>query len=268
MAALAALRGGALSDGIHASAAQGFERGAEDYERGRPGYPAAAVDLFAAEFGLGPGKTVVDLAAGTGKLTRGVLTTGAHVIAVEPVAGMRAQLARAVPGAELHDGRAEAIPLPDASADALFVAQAFHWFDIPAAAHEIHRVLQPGGGLGVIWNVWDERVAWVRRMRGLLDAHRGDTPQRTRSDWRAQLAATGLFTPLTERTVPNPVHAGIDVVLARIASISFIASLPDSERAALLDEVRASVAAAPEAWEGEEVVTPYVTEVTWARAVT
>lgn len=210
---------------------------------------------------------MVDLAAGTGKFTRALVTTGARVIAIEPVEGMRAQLARAVPGVELHDGRAEGIPLPDDSADALFVAQAFHWFDIPAAAREIHRVLKPEGGLGVIWNVWDERVAWVTRMQRLLGAHRGDTPQRTRSDWRAQLTATALFTPLTERAVPNVVHAGIDVLLARAASISFIAALPDSERTAVLEEVRAIVATAPEAWQGEAVVTPYVTEVTWARAV-
>ena len=256
-----------VGEPIHASAARGFDRGAEDYERGRPEYPAAALDLFATELGLGPGKTVVDLAAGTGKFTRALVKTGASVIAIEPVAGMRAQLALAVPAAELHDGRAEAIPLPDSCADALFVAQAFHWFDIPAAAREIHRVVGPGGGLGVIWNVWDERIAWVALMQEVIGAYRGDTPQRTRSDWRGQLAATGLFTPLTERTVPNMVRADIDVLLARSASISFIAALPDSERAGVLDDVRAIVAADPAAWEDDDLALPYVTEVTWAWAV-
>lgn len=276
MAALAALGGSELSGPgpsshppgrtIHDSAARGFDRAAEDYERGRPDYPAEAIDLLVSELGLGPGSTVVDLGAGTGKLARALVPTGAHLVAVEPVAGMRTQLARTVPGAEVRAGTAEAIPLADASTDAVVVAQAFHWFDTPLAAREIHRVLHGGGGLGVIWNVWDESVDWVARMQRIVGVHRGDTPQRTTSPWREELAATGLFTGLVERTLTNVVHGSLDILLARIASISFIATLPEPERAEVLDGVREVVTGHPEAWHEHELAMPYLTEVAWCRA--
>lgn len=269
MAALPARRGGELSApgrAIHESAARGFDRAAEDYERGRPDYPPAAVELLASELGFGPGSTVLDLAAGTGKLTRALTPTGAHVIAVEPVPGMRAELVRAVPAAEVLEGTAEAIPLPDGSLDAVLVAQAFHWFDTPAAAAEIRRVLSGGGGLGVIWNVWDDRLDWVARMQELVGAHRRDTPQRRTSGWREQLDATGLFTPLNDRRLPHVVRGSLDVLLARTASISFIATLPEAERARVLRGVRDLAAEHPEAWEGDVLVMPYVTQVTWCHA--
>jgi SAM-dependent methyltransferase len=268
VAALPTCRGGELSQPeIHEQAARGFDSAAEEYERGRPGYPAEAIDLLASELGFGAGSTVVDLAAGTGKLTRALIGTGARVVAIEPVPGMRAQLVRAVPEAEALVGTAEAMPLEAGSADAVLVAQAFHWFDTVRAAREIHRVLRPGGGLGAIWNVWDDSVPWIARLQELIDAHRGDTPQRTTSPWREQLAATGLFTPLTDRTIANVVHANLDVLLARTASISFIATLPEPELEKLLADVRELVAAHPEAWSRGEVVMSYATQVTWCHAV-
>jgi SAM-dependent methyltransferase len=256
--------GDPISARIHQRAARGFDRAAEEYEHGRPEYPPAAIDLLVSELRFGPGSTVVDLAAGTGKLTRGLIPTGARVIAVEPVPGMRAQLVRAVPAAEVLAGTAEAIPMAEASADAVLVAQAFHWFDTPVAAPEIHRVLRPGGGLGVIWNVWDQSVAWVARMQQLLGAYRGDTPQRGTSAWREQLAATGLFTPLDDATFAHVVRGDVDVLLARTASVSYIATLPETERAKVLDDVSALVSAEQPA-EGE-LAMPYVTRVSWCHA--
>jgi SAM-dependent methyltransferase len=219
------------------------------------------------ELGIGAETTVVDLAAGTGKLTRALVPTGAELIAVEPVPGMRAQLARTVPSAEVRTGTAEAIPVADATVDAVLVAQAFHWFDTPAAAREIHRVLRSGGGLGVIFNMWDERVEWVSSMQQIVGAHRGDTPQRRTSGWREQLAATGLFTPLEQRELAHVVHGDLDTLLARTASISFIATLSEPDRSKVLDGVRAVVAEHPEAWQGDELVMPYVTQVTWCHAI-
>jgi SAM-dependent methyltransferase len=188
------------------------------------------------------------------------------VIAVEPVPGMRAQLERAVPTASAMAGTAEAMPLDAGSADAVLVAQAFHWFDTPKAAQEIHRVLRRGGGLGVIYNVWDDAVPWVARMDDLVGAHRGDTPQRGTSPWREQLTATGLFTPLRDRTVPNVIHGSLEELLARTASVSFIATLPEAERELLLAALRDLVAEHPEAWSQDQLVMPYVTHVTWCRA--
>ena len=124
------------------------DRWAEDYERGRPGYPSEAVDLPR----LPPGSTVLDLGAGTGKLTRVLTRRYAHVIAVEPLDNMRAILERVVPEAETHAGSADAIPLPDGSVDAVFAAQAFHWFATDAAVAEIARVLKPGGVFADVFN--------------------------------------------------------------------------------------------------------------------
>ena len=218
--------------------------------------------MLVSELGIGPDSIVVDLAAGTGKLTRALVPTGAELVAVEPVAGMRDQLARAVPSAEVRTGTAEAIPVADGAVDAVLVAQAFHWFDTPAAAREIRRVLRPGGGLGVIFNMWDERLEWVARMQTIVGAHRGETPQRRTSAWRERLAATGLFTALEERELPHVVYGDLDTLLAREASISFIATLSEYDRAEVLAGVRAVVADHPEAWHGDELVMPYLTQVT------
>ena len=130
---------------IHEAAAVGFARGADAYERGRPEYPADALEPLR----LSPDLTVLDLAAGTGKLTRPLAASGARVIAVEPVAEMRAALPSSV---ETLDGTAESIPLGDGSVDLVTVGQAFHWFDGDAALAEIHRVLRPGGRLALVWN--------------------------------------------------------------------------------------------------------------------
>jgi SAM-dependent methyltransferase len=250
---------------IPREAAEGFERGAADYERGRPGYPEAAIAWLAEELDLGPGRVVVDLAAGTGKLTRALRNTGAHLVAIEPVAGMREQLERAVPGVEALDGTAERMPLADRSVNAVLVAQAFHWFDVPVAAAEIHRVLAPGGGLGVVRNEWDESVDWIAEMRGLTAKH-ADRIERDRSDdWREALGASGLFSPYRERMFPNPVRVSPETLRARIASLSFVALLDDEPRARLLDEVSALVTERGLVAADGLLDTPYRTHVTWCR---
>ena len=130
---------------INEVAAKGFSSAADIYERGRPGYAPEAVSWLCERLGIGPERTVLDLAAGTGKLTRDLVPSGARVIAVEPLDEMRAHLERVVPAAESLAGTAEQIPLADGSVDAVVCAQAFHWFDPERALPEIHRVLRPGG---------------------------------------------------------------------------------------------------------------------------
>jgi ubiquinone/menaquinone biosynthesis C-methylase UbiE len=134
---------------VHRAAATGFARSVEAYERGRPDYPPEAIAYLQRELELRAGRTVVDLAAGSGKLTRQLVALRCEVIAVEPVDEMRAAIGA---GIRTLEGTAEAIPLPDASADAVTVAQAFHWFDGPKALAEIARVLRPGGALALVWN--------------------------------------------------------------------------------------------------------------------
>ncbi len=246
-------------------AAVGFQRGALDYERGRPGYPQAAINLLAEELGIGPGAVVVDLAAGTGKLTRSLTGLGARLIAIEPVAGMREQLAQAVPGVEVSDGTAEHMPLDDGTVSAVLVAQAFHWFDVPAAAAEIHRVLRHDGGLGVVRNEWDRSVDWIAELRALTDGHTARRERDRSDEWREALVATGLFSQPQEQTFPNPVRVSLETLRARIASLSFVALLDEPPRTELLDEVSRLVTdrglIAPDGL----IDTPYRTHVVWCR---
>jgi SAM-dependent methyltransferase len=232
---------------INETAAIGFARSAEAYELGRPGYPAAALEPLR----LSSSMTVLDLAAGTGKLTRALAESGASVIAVEPVAEMRAALPESV---RALDGTAEAIPLEDASVDLVTVAQAFHWFDGPAALREIHRVLMPGGRLALLWNRRGEDDPVNRAIDALIEPYRMGTPTLRGDAWRAAFEHTALFGPLSEHVVENEQVLDADGLAARICSISFIARLPEPERAGLLARARELTAAGP-------VTVPYRTEV-------
>ena len=244
---------------IHHSAADGFARGAETYVRGRPDYPSAAQGWLKDEIGLRTGRTAVDLGAGTGKFTKYLLASGARVIAVEPVPEMLSQLRANAPGAESTEGHAEHIPLDDGSVDAVVCAQAFHWFATEAALGEIHRVLRPGGMLGLIWNVRDQTVDWVRKITKIIAPFEGDAPRYDKEEWRKLFPAKG-FGPLSESHFPH-VHAGSPerVIVDRVASISFIAALLPEERAGLLERVRALIASTPELHGKDGVAFPYVT---------
>jgi len=140
----------------HAAYRYSFESVAEQYERARPEYADEAVDWAVEQLDLRPGARVLDLAAGTGKLTRQLVSRGLDVVAVEPGEEMRGVLARVLPGVEATAGTAEEIPLPDRSVDGVTVGQAFHWFDRERALAEVERVLRPGGGLALLGNRWDE----------------------------------------------------------------------------------------------------------------
>src|SRR5437762_3596243 len=161
---------------VHDSARRGFAFAADAYEESRPTYPDEAVAWLTRELELGPGRTVVDLAAGTGKLTRLLTPTDSTVIAIEPVDEMRRTLAHTTPDADARPGTAERTGLPDAIADSVTVAQAFHWFDGPAALAEIHRIMKPHGRLAVIYNVRDLDDPAQHAVDELLAPYRGHTP--------------------------------------------------------------------------------------------
>ena len=160
-----------------AARSRSFESVAADYERHRPEYPDDAVRWAAQQLGLELGARVLDVGAGTGKLTRGLVASGFEVVAVEPGGPMLAELREAVPEAEAHQAPAEAIPLPGESVEAAFAGQAFHWFDRERALPELHRVIAPGGGLALLWNWWDERDPLQREL-GELVGFRGHVPYR------------------------------------------------------------------------------------------
>lgn len=254
---------------IHEAAAVGFERGADDYVAARPGYPPALVDLLCAELGLGPGTDVLDLAAGTGKLTVDLVARGAGVIAVEPVDAMRERLLRDVAGVEVRDGTAEALPLDDASVSLVTVAQAFHWFDGPAALAEIRRVLRPGGGLALIWNVRDETVGWVRALGEIKGDTDGGPPYDHHQDvdWDAVVGAAGGYSAYREDWFPNWQDATVETVVGRTASTSWISALPDDRREAVLDQVRDLLARHPATRGRERFPFPHATVVGWCRKV-
>jgi SAM-dependent methyltransferase len=238
---------------IHRAAAEGFARSAEAYRRGRPGYPPDALALLVSR--LPAGGRVLDLAAGTGALTRPLLDTGLDVVAVEPVAEMRAALPAS---ARALEGTAEAIPLGPAEVDAVVVGQAFHWFDGDAALAEIHRVLRAEGVLALFWNrrVDDDPVN--RAIDALVDPYLGDTPTHRRDSWRAAFERTSLFGPLEEHEFANSQELDADGMEARVGSISFIAALDAGDRERVLERARALA--------GEGAVTvPYRTEVQLCR---
>jgi SAM-dependent methyltransferase len=219
---------------IHDAAQRGFSRGAEAYQRGRPRYPEAAVAVLVSR--LPAGAPVLDLAAGTGMLTRSLVAAGLDVTAVEPVAEMRALLPD---GVRALDGTAEAIPLGDGSVDGVTVAQAFHWFDGDAALAEIHRVLRPDGLLGLFWNRRIEDDPVNLALDELLAPYRGETPTHAFDSWRPAFERTTLFDPLEEHEFPNEQHLDADGIEARVASSSFVAGLESEERRRVLERARA-----------------------------
>ncbi|MEO8290531.1 MAG: methyltransferase domain-containing protein [Gaiellaceae bacterium] len=250
-------------DAIHEAAARGFELAPVSYEAGRPPYPQPAVDRLVEELGIGPGHRVLDLAAGTGKLTRLLVGAGAEVVAVEPVAAMRAALSSSLPQVEALDGTAESIPLPAASVDAVAVAQAFHWFDGDAALAEIHRVLRPGRRLGLIWNIKDESVDWIEGLGGIMESYRGDAPRVASGAWKEAFDRTTLFSPLQRARFSFVHEADADTVVARVTSVSFIAALPPAAYAAVVARVRHLLVTHPDTRGRSTFGLPYRTGVYW-----
>ena len=199
---------------------------ADAYERARPGYPDDAVRWLAGDDPC----DVVDLGAGTGKLTRSLVAHGHRVTAVEPLEEMLAQLRAAVPAAIAVLGSAESIPLPDASADVVTCAQAFHWFDQDAALREIARVLRPGGRIALVWNTRDDSQAWVAELTdtviGGASSARAVSPRRPRTSTRAV-----SYGPVEHATFAHVQLLGRDALVELVRSRSHCAVLPEEERA-------------------------------------
>jgi SAM-dependent methyltransferase len=219
--------------------AEHFAAVAEEYERGRPDYPPAVVGALAAELRLGAGSRVLDLAAGTGKLTRALLASGLDVVAVEPQATLREPLAASVGEERVREGLAEAIPLPDASIAAVTVADAIHWFDHAAALAEIGRVLRAGGGLAIVTTFPDwGSASWAHEVGTLMAGLRPQHPQFDGPPWQDAVRASGDWTEPREVRVTISIPASPQRIVDHIASFSWIAALDERERGKLLVQLR------------------------------
>jgi ubiquinone/menaquinone biosynthesis C-methylase UbiE len=222
--------------------ADAFGRAAHEYELGRPEWPMELVDRVAGELGLGPEAAVLDLGAGTGKLTRALVSRFARVIAVEPDDAMRAVLEAVVPGADSRAGSAEAIPLGEHEVDAVFSAEAFHWFATKATVVELTRVLRPGGGLAIFWNIPLEHPDVGEEAEAEIDEafSRGGTPGLPRvlsGEWREPLEGSG-FEELRETGLERELVTDRERWIANLLSVSSIAVQPDEDRAAFAARLR------------------------------
>ena len=223
--------------------AQRFAAVADVYERGRPEYPPAVAGALAAEFGLRSGAVVLDLGAGTGKLSTALVAAGLDVVAVEPLASLRELLAAKIGAEHVRDGVAEAIPLGDASVDAVTIADAFHWFDQPRALEEIGRVLRPGGGMAVLSVVPDwSGASWAHELGTLVMRSRPEHPHFDGPGWQQAVRAAGVFTTPREVrvTISQPVRT--EQIADHLGSMSWIAAMPDDERVAMLETIRTLIA--------------------------
>jgi SAM-dependent methyltransferase len=253
---------------VHNVAAAGFNDSG-DYEAARPSYPPDAVAWFVDHLRIAPGRRVADVAAGTGKLTRLLAPTGAELLAVEPVPGMRATFRRVLPAVPLVAGTAEAMPFAAAAFDAITVAQAWHWFDHERATAEMARVLRPGGRLGLVWNARDRSEPWVDEVWSIMDRVEKKAPWRDHENWRdsATKAMPGFGGELHAAEFRHLQTISPEGVVRRVASVSHVAVLPEGEREQVLDEVRHLLATHPAVRGLDQVEIPYRVDCFWTERV-
>jgi len=245
---------------VHRSAAIGFDKAADVYERARPGYPKEAIDYVVEQLGDGP---IVDLAAGTGKFTRELIARGLDVIAVEPVEGMRRTFEGVLPDVPLLAGTAESLPFDDQSVGAITAAQAAHWFDAARAVKEFHRVLRARGRIALIWNVRDESFDWVARVTEIIDPYERmhGTPRYKHRAWQPPFDESPLITPVGRMKFTYAQPMTIKGFLDRFNSCSFIAVLDDESKAEVIGKLRDLVETHPDLAGKTDFEQPYVTEV-------
>lgn len=228
-----------------------FGSQAAAYERGRPSYPPAAIDWLLSPAAGSPVRDVLDLGAGTGKLTSRLVERDLNVIAVDPITELLDVLRVTLPETPALLGTAEQIPLPDNSVDAVLVAQAWHWFDPERAVAEVARVLRTGGRLGLLWNVRDERLGWVKEFGQIVGLEH---------DWaNATVVLPEPFTDVQTHQVEWTNYVTPQALIDYVASRSYCITSPADVRTRTLDEVRSLLATHPALANSEGIALPYIT---------
>lgn len=247
---------------------QSFGTVADDYDRGRPGYAPEAIDFLTREFSIIPETRVLDVGAGTGKLTAQMLSTGAEVAALEPVEGMRRRLRENLPDLSIVDGSAESITLANESIDIIVCGQSFHWFRTEEALRDFNRVLRPGGGLALLWNHRQVSTGWTEEVTQIMDRYEPASRQLDASaTWPSDFERVGLFAPLQRQQFEHSQVVDLKTLLAAVKSRSYIASLNEPDRQRVLDEVLELVETHPDLKDRDVFELPYTTDLYWSRAV-
>lgn len=245
---------------VHDAAQTGYSRQAQTYTQGRPTYPEALSSWLTRTLAINKQTRVLDLGAGTGKFTALLAPLSDRLVAVEPVDAMRREFAKGLPDIEVLAGTAQAMPLPAASVDVVLCAQAFHWFADAEALAEIHRVLTPGGRLGLVWNVRDESVDWVADITRIITPYEGDAPRFYKGQWREAFDGSGFSAPELSCFEHSHVGSAETVIMNRILSVSFIASLPPAEKAEVTRNLRELIETHPALRGQESIAFPYQTQ--------
>ncbi len=244
-----------------------FDATADQYDRGRPGYPGRAIEWWASRGAFDAGRRVLDVGAGTGKLTSLLRIDTCDVTAVEPLANMRRNFRRSVREVEVTRGTAESIPFPDDSFDTVVVGQAFHWFDAPKALDEISRVLRIGGGLGLIWNQDDiDAAEWLEEV---ADLKRGISTSPIAAGMRAanEISAHPWFDPADSTEIRWVEQTTVERVLANVESRSYISVLDEPARQAVLGRVSDALGVnSGERGLTDDIGYPHRTFVYWSRS--
>jgi SAM-dependent methyltransferase len=244
-------------------AEKGFTRAARSYANARPDYAPKAIDFLLKEANLCPNEIALDLAAGSGHLTKHLLRMKAKVLASEPLEAMRNEFKLHFPQVQILSSAAENLDLKSSSIDAVFVGNAFHWFDSRRATHEIHRVLKPYGKLFVCWNIPDEGFDMIRKFTALLEDYK---PNRSLHAWRKPFEASHAFSPLEVRRFEHDQYFGLEAFLSFVSSFSFVASLDDEERKILIANLSRFFDDFSDSLRGERLLRfPMRSDIEWAQ---